>query len=53
MSGYFSMGGYALYIWPSYALGVLLLAAVFASAARRLGAAERAANAADGDAGRP
>jgi heme exporter protein D len=42
MSGYFAMGGYAAFIWPSYALAAVLLVGLFALAARRLSAAERA-----------
>src|SRR6185503_17561829 len=42
MSTYFAMGGYAVFIWPSYALAVVLLALVFVLAARRLEAATRA-----------
>jgi heme exporter protein D len=42
MSGYFAMGGYAAFIWPSYALALALLIGAFALAARRLNAAERA-----------
>jgi len=42
MSAYFSMGGYAAFIWPSYALAVVLLIGAFVLAARRLGAATRA-----------
>jgi heme exporter protein D len=42
MSQYFAMGGYAAFIWPSYALGALLLIAVFVLARRRLDAATRA-----------
>ena len=42
MSTYFAMGGYAVFIWPSYALAVVLLALVFVLAARRLEAANRA-----------
>jgi heme exporter protein D len=48
MSTYFAMGGYAAFIWPSYALAVVLLTGVFVLAARRLQAATRAV---DGDAG--
>jgi heme exporter protein D len=40
-AAYFAMGGYAVFIWPSYALAVVLLAAVFLMAARRLKAAEQ------------
>jgi heme exporter protein D len=39
---YFAMGGYAAFIWPSYALAVVLLIGVFLFAARRLEAATRA-----------
>ena len=42
MSDYFAMGGYAAFIWPSYALAVVLLIGVFGVAARRLEAATRA-----------
>ena len=40
MSAYFAMGGYGAYIWPSYALALLLLVGVFVLAARRLAAAQ-------------
>ena len=50
MSQYFAMGGYAAFIWPSYALAIVLLVGVFVLAARRLGAATRALdNEAEGD----
>jgi heme exporter protein D len=39
---YFAMGGYAAFIWPSYALAAILLVGVFLLAMRRLQAAERA-----------
>jgi heme exporter protein D len=42
MSTFFAMGGYAAFIWPSYALAVVLLVAVFVLASRRLEAATRA-----------
>ena len=42
LSDYFAMGGYAAFIWPSYGVAVLLLAALFVVSARRLQAAERA-----------
>ena len=42
LSDYFAMGGYAAFIWPSYGVAVLLLAALFLFSARRLQAAERA-----------
>ena len=42
MSGYLAMGGYAAFIWPSYALAVVLLVLVFVLASRRLEAATRA-----------
>jgi heme exporter protein D len=42
LSDYFAMGGYAAFIWPSYGVAVLLLAALFVRCARRLQAAERA-----------
>jgi heme exporter protein D len=42
LSNYLAMGGYAAFIWPSYAVGVLLLAALFLLSAWRLDAAERA-----------
>jgi heme exporter protein D len=45
MSAYFAMGGYAAFIWPSYALAVVLLIGVFTLAARRLDAAARALDA--------
>ncbi len=48
MSAYFAMGGYAVFIWPSYALGVALLAVVFVLAARRLEAATQALEDSDG-----
>ncbi|MES1150942.1 MAG: heme exporter protein CcmD [Dongia sp.] len=49
MSDYFAMGGYAAFIWPSYALAVVLLIGVFGVAARRLEAATRALGDADED----
>ncbi len=42
LAQYFSMGGYAAFIWPSYALAVVLLIGTFVLASRRLAAAERA-----------
>ena len=47
MSSYFAMGGYAAFIWPSYALAVVLLVGAFVLAARRLQAAERALDPSD------
>jgi heme exporter protein D len=41
MSGYFEMGGYAAFIWPSYGVAALLLVVLFMLSARRLKAAER------------
>ena len=49
MSQYLAMGGYAAFIWPSYALGVLLLIGGYVLASRRLQAATRALDDADGD----
>lgn len=40
LSDYVAMGGYAAFIWPSYGVAVLLLAALFLLSARRLRAAE-------------
>jgi len=42
MSAYFAMGGYAAFVWPSYALAVVLLVGVFVLAVRRLENATRA-----------
>ena len=42
LAQYLSMGGYAAFVWPSYALAVVLLVGVFVLAARRLEAATRA-----------
>jgi heme exporter protein D len=42
MSEYFSMGGYAPFIWPSYGVAAVLLVVLFVLSARRLQAAERA-----------
>lgn len=39
---YLGMGGYAAFVWPSYGVVVLLLAALFLVSTRRLNAAERA-----------
>jgi heme exporter protein D len=39
---YFTMGGYAAFIWPSYGVAALLLVVLFLLSARRLQAAERA-----------
>jgi heme exporter protein D len=41
-SDYFAMGGYAAFIWPSYGVAAVLLAALFLLSARRLHAADRA-----------
>ena len=41
LADYFAMGGYAVFIWPSYGVAVLLLTAIFLLSARRLRAAER------------
>jgi len=41
MSEYFAMGGYAAFIWPSYGVAALLLAALFLLSARRLKSAEQ------------
>jgi heme exporter protein D len=49
MSDYFAMGGYAVFIWPSYALGFVLLAGAFLLAARRLHAAEAALDTSEDD----
>ena len=49
MSAYFAMGGYAAFIWPSYALAVVLLVGAFVLAARRLDAATRALEGDDGE----
>jgi heme exporter protein D len=51
VSQYFAMGGYAAFIWPSYALAVLLLVGVFVLAARRLNAATRALDGAENETG--
>ena len=48
MSTYFAMGGYAVFIWPSYGLAVALLAVVFVLASRRLQAATRALDDSEG-----
>ena len=42
MSAYFGMGGYAVFIWPSYLLAIVLLIAIFMLATRRLEAATQA-----------
>jgi heme exporter protein D len=45
MSGlaqYFAMGGYAVFIWPSYGLGLILLAGMVIAAYRRMRLAETA-----------
>jgi heme exporter protein D len=39
---YFAMGGYAVFIWPSYGVAALLLVALLLLSTRRLKAAERA-----------
>jgi heme exporter protein D len=49
MSEYFAMGGYAAFIWPSYGIAALLLAALLLLSARRLHAAERALDDSDAD----
>ncbi|PWK92920.1 heme exporter protein CcmD [Fulvimonas soli] len=35
MNGFFAMGGYAAYVWPAYAVFLLVLAADFLSPALR------------------
>ena len=42
MSEYLAMGGYAAFIWPTYAVAAVLLVVLFLISARRLQAAERA-----------
>jgi heme exporter protein D len=42
MNEYFAMGGYAVFIWPSYGVAAVLLVVLFLLSARRLQAAERA-----------
>jgi heme exporter protein D len=42
MSEYFAMGGYAAFIWPTYAVAAVLLVVLFLLSARRLQNAERA-----------
>jgi len=42
MSEYFAMGGFAVFIWPSYGVAAVLLTVLFLLSARRLQAAERA-----------
>jgi len=49
ISEYFAMGGYAAFIWPSYALAVVLLVGIFLLAVRRLQAAERELRDSGGD----
>jgi len=49
VTAYFAMGGYAAFIWPSYALAVVLLIGVFVLAARRLDAATRALDESEAD----
>lgn len=43
-AGYFAMGGYAAFIWPSYGLAVVLLVGLFLLSVRRLNAATRSLN---------
>jgi heme exporter protein D len=40
--GFWTMGGYAAFVWPAYAVTVLALAGLLASALRALRRAERA-----------
>jgi heme exporter protein D len=40
MSGFFAMGGYAAYVWPSYAVAAVLLAGVWIASVRSLRARE-------------
>jgi heme exporter protein D len=42
MSEYFAMGGYAAFIWPTYAVAAVLLVVLLLLSARRLQNAERA-----------
>lgn len=41
MANYFEMGGYAGYVWPSYALAAIVLVALFVTTWRGLKARER------------
>jgi heme exporter protein D len=36
MSAYFEMGGYAAYVWPSYALAVVVLAGILTASLRAM-----------------
>jgi heme exporter protein D len=42
LAHYFAMGGYAVFIWPSYGLALVLLAGMAVAAYRRMRAAELA-----------
>ena len=43
MSRFFAMGGYAVYVWPCYALAALVIGLNIAAARRSLRGAQRAA----------
>ena len=40
MSEFFAMGGYAAFVWPAYAVVVVVLVAVYVASARSLRARE-------------
>jgi heme exporter protein D len=45
MSGFLSMGGYAAYVWPAYALALIVIGAVALFSVRALRAREAEAKA--------
>ncbi len=45
MSGFFAMGGYAAYVWPAYALALIVIGGVALASLRTLRAREAEARA--------
>lgn len=45
MSDYFSMGGYAAFIWPAFALSAIVLVALLVTSLKSLRDSERALDA--------
>lgn len=41
MSEFLAMGGYALYVWPAYAVALVVLAGIWLDGSRRRRRAER------------
>jgi heme exporter protein D len=41
MSGFFAMGGYAAFVWPAYAISIVVLAAMAIATLRSYGRAKK------------